>query len=140
MKRHLFTYGEFIKERLDTTSEDTTETTISDKFDGVKKYLLQIIIKDNDVKSEKEDIIKFLSQLEDEGVDDLNLTGLTEDTDFYEMYLEYRVEIDEKLNDLKYFDEVPSEKSIFGLYDYTIYGVKQSVISFLRDLKTELQG
>jgi hypothetical protein len=138
MKKHLFTYREFIKEQLENT-DDTTVSTISDNFDGVKKHLLKIIIEDNDVKSEKGDLIKFLTQLEDEGVDDLNLTGLTEDTDFYEMYLEYRVEIDEKLNDLKYFDEVPSERSIFSLYDYLIAGVKKSVISFLKDIKTKLQ-
>ena len=45
--------------------------------------------------------------------EDVKIEGLINDSDIYEFYLKYRNDIDELLNDIKFFDEVPSESNTF---------------------------
>ncbi len=64
--------------------------------------------------------------------DDVKIEGLINDSDVYDFYLKWRNDIDESLNDIKFFDENPSESSIFGLYDYLITGTKRAIHEFTR--------
>ena len=66
--------------------------------------------------------------------DDVKIEGFINDSDIYEFYLKYRNDIDELLNDIKYFNEVPSESNTFGLYDYIINGTEKAVIQAVKML------
>ncbi len=55
------------------------------------------------------------------------IEGLINDSDIYEFYLKWRNDIDEVLNDFKFFDEVPSKQNIFSLYEFIIKGTMKSI-------------
>jgi hypothetical protein len=59
--------------------------------------------------------------------EDYQIEGLINDSDIYDFYLKYRNEIDELLNDINFFDEVPSENNSYSLYEYVINGTKRTV-------------
>jgi hypothetical protein len=46
----------------------------------------------------------------------------------------YRNDIDEVLNDIKYFDEIPTENNSFGLYEYTLNGTKRTITEIIKML------
>lgn len=66
--------------------------------------------------------------------EDFNILGLTNDSDIYDFYLKYRNDIDEILEMMGYFDEVPSENNVFGLYDIIIDGSKRVIDEIVSDL------
>ncbi len=66
--------------------------------------------------------------------EDVKIEGLINESDIYDFYLKYRNQIDECLNDIKYYDNVPSEMGISGLYDYIIKGTNESIKEFVKDL------
>jgi hypothetical protein len=66
--------------------------------------------------------------------EDTKIEGFINDSDIYEFYLKFRNDIDELLNNVKYFDEVPSESNTLGLYDYIISGTERSVIEVVKTL------
>ena len=45
------------------------------------------------------------------------------------------IQIDEILNDIKFYDEIPSELNVFGLYDYIITGTNRSVQEIIKMIK-----
>lgn len=105
----------------------------------------QIDNKYSELKQEVEDLIK--KTVENSGgeynafIDSYNkspnnvqIEGLIDDSDIYDFYLKFRNDIDELLNDINYFDEVPSESNTFGLYDYIINGTKKSVTEIIKNL------
>lgn len=69
--------------------------------------------------------------------DDIKIEGLINDSDIYDFYIKYRNEIDELLNDVRYFDIVPSEVNVLGLYDYIIIGTTRSITEIVKILSNE---
>lgn len=59
--------------------------------------------------------------------EDVKIEGLINDSDIYDFYLKYRNDIDELLNDLKFFGNAPSAVNAIGLYDYLIKGTQKAV-------------
>lgn len=55
------------------------------------------------------------------------ITALSNDVDVFDFYTEYRTDIDEILSDEKYYDQVPSENGVYGLYDYVVAGTKVAI-------------
>lgn len=72
--------------------------------------------------------------------DDTKISGLINDSDLYEFYLKYRNDIDELLNDIKFYDDVPSELNVFGLYDYIIKGTSRATTEIVKMLKNDAQS
>lgn len=66
--------------------------------------------------------------------DDTKIEGFINDSDIYEFYLKFRNDIDELLNNVKYFNQVPSESNTFGLYDYIIKGTEKAVLEIVKEL------
>lgn len=62
----------------------------------------------------------------------IKIEGLINDSDVYDFYLKYRNSIDEVLNEIKFYDEVPSELGSFGLYQYVIIGTNRSILEFTK--------
>jgi hypothetical protein len=66
--------------------------------------------------------------------EDYKIEGLINDSDIYDFYLKWRNDIDEILNDINFFDEIPSENNSFGLYEYTIKGTERAIIELVKGL------
>ena len=124
-------YLQFIKE-ADETEVQTPETkTDNSKYTELSSEVKSMIEKtiENSGGEFNSFTEKFIKSPED-----VKIEGFINDSDIYEFYLKFRNDIDELLNDIKYFDEVPSESNTFGLYDYIINGTEKAVIEVVKTL------
>jgi deoxyribodipyrimidine photolyase len=128
-------YLQFIKEADETTEEqpaaESTEKVDSGKYTELKdevKSMIEKTIEKNGGEF-KSFVDKFIKSPED-----VKIEGFINDSDIYEFYLKFRNDIDELLNDIKYFNEVPSESNTFGLYDYIINGTEKAVSQVVKEL------
>ena len=129
-------YSQFIKE-ADEVETPETETQEVDKPQSDNKY--------SELKEEVKSMIEKtieksggeFESFKDKFVkspEDTKIEGFINDSDIYEFYLKFRNDIDELLNSVKYFDEVPSESNTFGLYDYIISGTERAVLEAVKTL------
>lgn len=65
---------------------------------------------------------------------DVKIEGFINDSDIYDFYLKWRNDIDEILNDIKFFDESPNKINAFGLYEYVIKGTQRSVEELIKTI------
>ena len=103
------------------------------KYKDVKEELTSMISKSlgtSDYKTNGDFISAILRN-----PDESKIEGLINDSDIYEFYLKYRNDIDECLSDIKYYNEIPSENNIFGLYDYIVKGTNRAVKELITSLK-----
>lgn len=108
-----------------------TESIDANKFQEVLdeiKTLIESSVDNSggDFKSFVESFIKDPSNFK--------IEGLINESDIYDFYLKYRNQIDECLNDIKFYDNPPSEIGALGLYEYTIKGTMTSVEEFVKQL------
>lgn len=114
-----------------TEAEDLENKKFNSKYDelsnDIKSKIEETVDKiGGDFKSFKD---KFLKS-----PDDVKIEGLINDSDIYEFYLKHRNDIDELLNSMNFFDEIPSESNTFGLYDYIINGTEKAVLEIVKKL------
>lgn len=69
--------------------------------------------------------------------EDVKIEGLINDSDLYDFYLKYRNDIDELLNDQKFFGSAPSTVNSIGLYDYLIKGTQKAIEEAVKLLSEE---
>ena len=69
--------------------------------------------------------------------EDVKIEGLINDADLYDFYLKYRNDIDELLNDQKFFGNAPSAVNSIGLYDYLIKGTQKAIEEAVKILSEE---
>ena len=129
-------YLQFIKEadEVETPETETQEVAkpqSDNKYTELKEEVKSMIEKTidksgGDFESFKDKFVK--------SPEDTKIEGFINDSDIYEFYLKFRNDIDELLNNVKYFDEVPSESNTFGLYDYIISGTERAVIEAVKTL------
>jgi deoxyribodipyrimidine photolyase len=129
-------YLQFIKEadEVETPETETQEVVkpqsdnkYTELKDEVKSMIEKTIEKSGgDFESFKDKFVK--------SPEDTKIEGFINDSDIYEFYLKFRNDIDELLNNVKYFDEVPSESNTLGLYDYIISGTERAVIEVVKTL------
>lgn len=112
---------------IDGDNEDEDDTiTLKDDLNR----MIEDSVNTSDIKT-KEDFIE--SYLKDDT--DTEIVGLINDSDVYEFYLKYRVEIDELLLNMNYYDESPASANVFGLYDYIVHSTKVAVKDVVQGLK-----
>ena len=75
-------------------------------------------------------IDKFLKE-----PDSTRIEGLINDSDIYEFYLKWRNDIDEILNAINFYDEVPSKLNVFSPYDYIITSTIKALNYVVKNLK-----
>lgn len=129
-------YLQFIKEadEVETPETETQEVgnpQSDNKYTELKEEVKSMIEKTieksgGDFESFKDKFVK--------SPEDTKIEGFINDSDIYEFYLKFRNDIDELLNNVKYFDEVPSESNTLGLYDYIISGTERAVIEVVKTL------
>jgi deoxyribodipyrimidine photolyase len=127
-------YLQFIKEADETTETQPVEST--DKVDSGKYTELKDEVKSMIEKTIEKSGGEFKSFVDKfiKSPEDVKIEGFINDSDIYEFYLKFRNDIDELLNDIKYFNEVPSESNTFGLYDYIINGTEKAVSQVVKEL------
>jgi len=117
-------YLQFIKEADEPVKDNNKYVEMRDEI----KSLIEKTIEKSGGEF-KSFVDKFVKSPED-----VKIEGLINDSDIYDFYLKFRNDIDELLNDIKYFDEVPSESNTFGLYDYIINGTEKAIIEAVKML------
>jgi hypothetical protein len=118
-------FTNYIKESNEDESLDT------DKYNDLMEDIKSMI--ESTIENSGGEFDTFVSSF-NKDPEDFKIEGLINESDIYEFYLKYRNDIDEILNDVKYFDEVPTENNVFGLYEYTINGTERAVKELVRDL------
>lgn len=101
-------YYQFIKE-----ADETVEKTDTSKFTEVKDEIKSMI--ENTIEKSGGEYNSFIESFK-KNPEDVKVEGFINDSDIYDFYLKWRNDIDEKLNDIKFFDEMPSKNNSFGLY------------------------
>ncbi len=131
-------YTQFIKEADETTEapveanpkpeeKKVDNTKYTELKDELKSMIEKTIEKSGgEFDSFKEKFIK--------SPEDVKIEGLINDSDIYDFYLKFRNDIDELLNDINFFDEIPSESNTFGLYDYIINGTERASLEAIKML------
>ena len=133
MKRYL----QFIKEMAEEYDDESNvanepiEKTDGSKFDEVKEEIKSLIEKT--VENSGGEFKTFVDSF-NKTPEDFEIEGLINDSDVFDFYIKYRNDIDELLNDIKYFDEAPSEVNAFGLYEYIIKGTEKAVEEIVKTL------
>lgn len=118
-------YYQFINEADETVEKD------SSKFTEVKEEIKSMIEKT--IENSGGEFKSFVKSFK-KNPEDVKIEGFINDSDIYDFYLKWRNDIDEKLNDVKFFDEIPSKINSFGLYEYIIKGTEKAFKEFVGDL------
>jgi len=104
----------------------------SNLYDDVKSEIREFIEKSLKTSDEKtfDDFVEAYKKNPNE----TQIEGLINDADVYEFYLKYRNVIDEKLSEIKFYEEKPSEMDCFSLYDFLVKGTKKAITEFIGGL------
>ena len=118
-------YYEFIKED-ESVSKDSSK--YMDVIDEIKSMIESTIEKSGgELDSFVDSYIK--------NAEDVKIEKFINDSDIYDFYLKFRNDIDEILNDIKFFSESPSDNNSFGLYEYIIKGTEKAFLEFVKMIK-----
>lgn len=118
-----------IKKYLQFIKEDNGETISSSKYKEIKDEIKSMIEKT--IENSGGDFASFVDKFIKEP-EDIQIEGLINDSDIYDFYLKFRNDIDELLNDLKFFGSSPGEINAIGLYDYLIKGTQKAIQETVR--------
>jgi hypothetical protein len=138
-------YIEFIKEADETEEVSTEETPVqgeaqpaetdesdSSKFTEIKDEIKSMIEKT--IEKSGGELNQFVESF-NKNPEDVKIEGFINDSDIYEFFLKWRNDIDEVLNDIKFFDENPVEINAIGLYDYVIKGTERAFQEVVKMIK-----
>ena len=112
-------YLEFIKE-----ANEEVQKVDSSKYSEIKDEIKSMIEKT--IEKSGGEFASFVDKFVKEP-EEVKIEGLINDSDLYDFYLKFRNDIDEILNDIKFFGNAPSEVNAIGLYDYLIKGTQKSI-------------
>lgn len=132
-------YYQFITEAdesgVNPTGEATGEETDiskSSKFEDMKSEVKEMIEKT--IEKSGGEFSSFLDSFIKKP-EDVKIEGFINDSDVYDFYLKWRNDVDELLNDVKFFDERPTEINAFGLYEYVVKGTNKAFEEVVKMLK-----
>jgi hypothetical protein len=138
-------YIEFIKEadEVEVPTEETpaaqgeaqpkeTDESDSSKFTEIKDEVKSMIEKT--IEKSGGELNQFVDSF-NKNPEDVKIEGFINDSDIYDFYLKWRNDIDEVLNDVKFFDENPVEINAIGLYDYVIKGTERAFQEVVKMIK-----
>ena len=138
-------YIEFIKEADEVEEVPTEETPAqgevqpketdesdSSKFTEIKDEVKSMIEKT--IEKSGGELNQFVDSF-NKNPEDVKIEGFINDSDIYDFYLKWRNDIDEVLNDIKFFDQNPVEINAIGLYDYVIKGTERALQEVVKMIK-----
>jgi len=132
-------FSDYLNEALDLTE---LQEEVGESFPELKMDLLEMIdmtLEASDIKNvKKEDLNDFFTNYITAGKDADMIDELVEDNDLFNFYLKHQSDFDELLNDTGYMEKSPQENNVFSLYDVTIDGTKQGILSLMEILQSDL--
>jgi hypothetical protein len=126
-----------IKKYLQYIKEANENQIDSSKYTELKDELKTMIEKT--IEKSGGEFVSFVDKFVKEP-ENVKIEGLINDSDLYDFYLKFRNDIDEILNDIKFFGNAPSEVNAIGLYDYMIKGTQKAIeeaVKLLSEKSTE---
>ena len=128
-------YLQFINE-----ANEEVQKVDSSKYTEIKDEIKSMIEKT--IENSGGEFASFIDKFVKEP-EDVKIEGLINDSDLYDFYLKFRNDIDEILNDIKFFGNAPSEVNAIGLYDYLIKGTQKAIeesVKLLAEVEGEVQA
>ena len=128
-------YSQFINEaeqQQPTEQTDAPEgikTLDNSKYPEVMEEVQKMI--ENTIQKSGGELNAFIESFE-KNPEDVKVEGFINDSDIYDFYLKFRNDIDEILNNLKFYDEAPTEVNAFGLYEYVITGTERAFMEVVK--------
>ena len=131
-------YSQFINEADET--EQTVQGQPTEAPEGIKtldnsKYpeVMEEVQKmiDNTIQKSGGELKSFIESFE-KNPEDVKVEGFINDSDIYDFYLKFRNDVDEILNNIKFYDESPTEVNAFGLYEYVIKGTERAFMEVVK--------
>lgn len=134
-------YSQFINEADDTeqtVQEQPTEQTDApvgiktldnSKYPEVIEEVQKMI--ENTIQKSGGELKSFIESFE-KNPEDVKVEGFINDSDVYDFYLKFRNDVDEILNNIKFYDESPTEVNAFGLYEYVIKGTERAFMEVVK--------
>ena len=119
-------YSQFINEaEVQNSIEETPGVKSLDdsKYTEVKEEIQKMI--ENTIQKSGGELNTFIESFE-KNPEDVKIEGFINDSDIYDFYLKFRNDVDEILNNIKFYDEAPTEVNAFGLYEYVIKGTERA--------------
>jgi hypothetical protein len=120
-------YLQYLKESDDI--QDAPEVQNSSEIESELKDLIEKTI-DNNNQEFDEFVNSFIKY-----PNETRIEGLIDESDIYEFYLKYRNEIDEILNEVNFFESIPSDLAVFSLYEYIIKGTQRTIEEVVKKFK-----
>jgi hypothetical protein len=111
---------------------DDSEKLSVQKFQDIKDEIKSLIQKTIDKQGGE--FNSFVDELLKDGTE-AKIEGLINDSDIYDFFLKWKNDIDEILNSIKFFDEIPTKNNVFGLYEYIIKGTEKAVKEVIKMMK-----
>ena len=86
---------------------------------------------ENTIQKSGGELKSFIESFE-KNPEDVKVEGFINDSDVYDFYLKFRNDVDEILNNIKFYDESPTEVNAFGLYEYVIKGTERAFMEVVK--------
>jgi len=117
-------YLQYIKEADEVVEVQSQKETDPLKYEDMSGEVKTMI--ENTIEKSGGEFSSFVDSFL-KNPEDVKIEGFINDSDVYEFYLKWRNDIDEILNNIKFFGEVPTEINAFGLYEYVIKGTEKAM-------------
>ena len=134
-------YSQFINEAEQVETQTQTESPVESegikslddsKYTEVKEEINKMI--ENTIQKSGGELKTFIESFE-KNPEDVKVEGFINDSDIYDFYLKFRNDVDEILNNIKFYDESPTEVNAFGLYEYVIKGTERAFSEIVKMIK-----
>lgn len=130
-------YSQFINEADQTQVEpqdqlekpEGIKSLDDSKYTEVKEEINKMI--ENTIQKSGGELKSFIESFE-KNPEDVKVEGFINDSDIYDFYLKFRNDVDEILNNIKFYDESPTEVNAFGLYEYVIKGTERAFMEVVK--------
>jgi hypothetical protein len=129
-------YSQFINEAEEvqqpteqTNAPEGIKTLDNSKYPEVMEEVQKMI--ENTIQKSGGELKSFIESFE-KNPEDVKVEGFINDSDVYDFYLKFRNDVDEILNNIKFYDESPTEVNAFGLYEYVIKGTERAFMEVVK--------
>lgn len=131
-------YSQFINEAEQVETQAQPEKPVESegikslddsKYTEVKEEINKMI--ENTIQKSGGELKSFIESFE-KNPEDVKVEGFINDSDIYDFYLKFRNDVDEILNNIKFYDESPTEVNAFGLYEYVIKGTERAFMEVVK--------
>lgn len=122
-------FVQFINE---SDEQDANTSNLDNKYSETKEEVKKMV--DNTIQKNGGELASFIDSFV-KNPEDVKVEGFINDSDVYDFYLKFRNDVDEVLNNIKFYDQSPTEVNAFGLYEYTIKGTEKAFMEFIKLIK-----